>query len=124
MLFNKFLKENELKRRRAEFRANEEKKKRKKLEAEIAAKRQELDQKNRELVLKSRRLRKNEKYKTFLQQTHDKNDTDFEEDVAGAGEFGGPEGRVPTQGGTHLTQLTHVCIYRQCFSSIFSLLPD
>jgi len=79
VLFNKFLKENELKRRRAEFRANEEKKKRKELEEQIATKRLELEQKNRELVLKSRRLRKNEKYKTFLQQTHDKNDTDFEE---------------------------------------------
>jgi DNA repair exonuclease SbcCD ATPase subunit len=79
VLFNKFLKENEHKRRRADHRANEEIKKRHKWEKEIAVKKQNLEQ----LKIKCRKLKqqhkKNEKYQFFLNKVLEQHGNHFDE---------------------------------------------
>lgn len=79
VLFNKFLKENEHKRRRADYRANEEIKKRIKWEKEIAVKKHNLEQ----LKIKCRKLKqqhkKNEKYQFFLNKVLEQHGNHFEE---------------------------------------------
>jgi len=79
VLFNKFLKENEHKRRRADHRANEERKKKDKWEKEILVKKQNLEQ----LKIKCRKLKqqhkKNEKYQFFLNKVLEQHGNHFEE---------------------------------------------
>lgn len=79
VLFNKFLKENEHKRRRADHRANEEIKKKIKWEKEIALKKQDLEQRK----IKCRRLKKGyknyEKYQFFLSKVLEQHGNHFEE---------------------------------------------
>lgn len=79
VLFNKFLKENEHKRRRADHRANEEIKKRNKWEKEIAVKIENLEKLKIKRDKLKQQLRKNEKYQLFLNLVLEQHSNHFEE---------------------------------------------
>eukprot|EP00462_Mataza_sp_D1_P021979 CAMPEP_0175146864 /NCGR_PEP_ID=MMETSP0087-20121206/15635_1 /TAXON_ID=136419 /ORGANISM="Unknown Unknown, Strain D1" /LENGTH=314 /DNA_ID=CAMNT_0016431913 /DNA_START=78 /DNA_END=1022 /DNA_ORIENTATION=+ len=79
VLFNKFLKENEAKRRRADHRANEEVKKTQKWEKEIHLKKQDLAGAQKKCFDLKREHRRNEKYQIFLQQVLEQHGNHFDE---------------------------------------------
>lgn len=79
VLFNKFLKENEYKRRRADYRAQEEKKKIHQTILSIEKENQKLDKKKKDLEKKIKDVAKNEKYLQFLQMVYDENENHFDE---------------------------------------------
>lgn len=79
VLFNKFLKENEHKRRRADHRANEEIKKRNKWEKEIAVKIEKLEKLKIKRDKLKQQLRKNEKYQMFLNLVSEQHSNHFED---------------------------------------------
>ena len=79
VLFNKFLKENELKRRRAEQRANEEIKKRLHWEREIVNRRAVLDGLRKRSARLRTEVRRNERYQQYLQCVFDDHSQPFEE---------------------------------------------
>lgn len=79
VLFNKFLKENEHKRRRADHRANEEIKKRIKWEKEIAVKKQSLESLKDKREKLKKQHKKNEKYQFFLNKVLEQHGNHFDE---------------------------------------------
>lgn len=79
VLFNRFLKQNEAKRRQATATAEAERKQKEQFSKEIKQKRTALEQAKRELEVLKMRVESNEKYKLFLQKVHEENIGDFEE---------------------------------------------
>ena len=79
VLFNRFLKENEMKRRRAEQRANEEIKKRQQWEREIEKRQKVLEALMRKCERLKRNVKKNEKYQSYLQMVYDDHSQPFDE---------------------------------------------
>ena len=79
VLFNRFLKENEMKRRRAEQRANEEIKKRQQWEKEIDKRQRVLELLQRKCERLKRNVKKNDKYQSYLQLVYDDHSQPFDE---------------------------------------------
>lgn len=79
VLFNKYLKENEHKRRRADHRAADEVKKRLRWEKDIETRQVTFDKLNKRLRKLKEKVRRMEKYQGFLQQVFDEHESHFDE---------------------------------------------
>jgi len=79
ILFNRFLKQNENKRRTAQMAADNEKKQKKAKVHEIEDKKKEIQTLKKELDALKKKVERNEKYKEFLQKVYSEYPEDFEE---------------------------------------------
>lgn len=79
VIFNKFLKENEHKRRRADHRAQEEAKKITKIEKDIIKYKQKLAKKKQAKQMLEQSVTRNVKYGTFLEMVYRKHSVEFDE---------------------------------------------